>query len=301
MNDPAPSAQRTIFFALRWLFFLVTGAFVVWSFVQVWGEFQASSLEVLPSWVVLSFAFALASIFFQYGAWRFILEDLSSQRLALIPSLGLYLSSQLARYTPGKVGLPAVRVAGAARLEVSKKLMLASLGLELLSWLAVGSVLVVVVACFAPWEELPHLVQSMGRASALSCAILGGISLALLVFYPRAKYPPVVMRLLGRLMSSKAENESQERALSDSKRRGVLPFPAVVAHLLHWICWLGLGLSSASALGASPGAALWASVALNAAVLGGFLALFAPGGAGVREAVIVQGSRSFLGAGMALA
>ncbi len=49
------------------------------------------------------------------------------------------MSGQLARYTPGKVGLPMVRIAGAAKLGVSAHLIAASVGLEVAAWIGVGS------------------------------------------------------------------------------------------------------------------------------------------------------------------
>ena len=95
--------------------------------------------------VTLDLPWALASILplglgclIQGRGWIALIERMTFHRVPRGAALSLYMDSQLARYTPGMVGLPFVRMAGAARLGVSAVSVGSSVGLEMLSWTAVG-------------------------------------------------------------------------------------------------------------------------------------------------------------------
>src|SRR5690606_32263402 len=101
--------------------------------VQRW---EPAELTIEPLWVSLALLAALAAPLIQAWGWIGLIEHLSGRRVPKAAALELYLDSQLARYTPGKVGLPAVRMAGAEKLGVSARLVGTSIFVELLSWLA---------------------------------------------------------------------------------------------------------------------------------------------------------------------
>ncbi len=69
-----------------------------------WGM---ATLSMLP--------LALGCILLGLG-WIWLLSRMSGVKIPVLPGMALHLESQAARYTPGKVGLPLVRMLGAAAL-----------------------------------------------------------------------------------------------------------------------------------------------------------------------------------------
>ncbi|HEY1534717.1 MAG TPA: hypothetical protein VGF76_11875, partial [Polyangiaceae bacterium] len=81
----------------------------------------------------------------------------------------------------------------------------------------------------------------------------------------------------------------------------LVPFALLFAHVLYWSSWAGHGFLLTRAFGAAPGIA-WASSGLFAlATVGGFVALAAPAGVGVREAILSVSLAPAVGAAPALA
>jgi uncharacterized membrane protein YbhN (UPF0104 family) len=182
----------------------------------------------------------------------------------------------LARYLPGKVGIPAVRMAAAESVGVGTAFMAASVVLESLAWLASGFLLTIVLS-LGPWAP-PHLSQLWQHPLAklaVGLSLLGAATLALLEarFYPRALLK--LLRLEGR-------------------RGPLLPPVLMLSTGGFWLATAGTSALLARALGAGGDVALLAAVAGLAAPLVGFLALPVPAGLGVREAVLVMALASSL-------
>src|SRR5262245_41676841 len=60
-------------------------------------------------------------------SWKFLIERMAGKPVPLGPALALHAESQLARYTPGKVGIPVVRMAGADTLGVPARAIATSI------------------------------------------------------------------------------------------------------------------------------------------------------------------------------
>jgi len=238
-------------------------AYSAWDLAHRWQKTQ----------VTLYLPLALASIvplclgcLIQARGWIALIERMTMHSVPRGPALSLYMDSQLARYTPGMVGLPFVRMAGAPRLGVSAVSVGSSVGLEMLSWTAVGGAI-----GFASLVWLPK----QGGLTALLGAwavplVLGFASLVLLLScIDRARLPGFVVRVL--------------------KVDGVgplVPLRLPFAHVLYWASWALHGALLTCAFGAAPGVALSTSGLYALATVGGFVALAAPAGVGIREAIL---------------
>ena len=274
MSGPEPSAAAgseppaapglkkrlgPLFMAIALLFV----AYSAWDLAHRWQKTQ----------VTLYLPLALASIvplclgcLIQARGWIALIERMTMHSVPRGPALSLYMDSQLARYTPGMVGLPFVRMAGAPRLGVSAVSVGSSVGLEMLSWTAVGGAI-----GFASLVWLPK----QGGLTALLGAwavplVLGFASIVLLLScIDRSRLPGFVVRVL--------------------KVDGVgplVPLRLPFAHVLYWASWALHGALLTCAFGAAPGVALSTSGLYALATVGGLVALAAPAGVGIREAIL---------------
>lgn len=182
----------------------------------------------------------------------------------------LYLRSLLARYVPGKVLVPAMRMAAADGMAMPAVLLGAGVMLEGIAWLSMGA-----LTCFALGLSMPG--QLAGLLGVSRPWLWGALAAALTFLVLAAtvdleRYPTKLRKLMG---------------------MQVAKGPLVPARLLvaSAILWLGTAVSSAfvaEALGGQGGAANLAAFATVAASLVGFLALPVPAGLGVREAAFVM-------------
>ena len=81
----------------------------------------------------------------------------------------------------------------------------------------------------------------------------------------------------------------------------LVPLSLVLAHLLYWATWAAHGFLLTRAFGAAPGTALATSGLYALATVGGFVALAAPAGVGVREAILSASLAPAVGSAPALA
>jgi hypothetical protein len=190
------------------------------------------------------------------------------------------MASQLARYTPGKVGLPLVRVEGAPRLGLARGLVGVSVFVESLSWTATGAVLGFFLA--AVTSQAPDAGGSLARFSwpLVAVSVLGAV---LLLSIDRSRYPAPVRRLF-----------------APEGRGPLVPVRLPVIQFGYWLLVALHGHLLSTALGAAPAAAFSAMGFYVLASVAGFVVLAAPAGLGVREAVLVAGLTPSIGSAPAL-
>ncbi len=194
----------------------------------------------------------------------------------------LYFRSLLARYLPGKVGIPAVRAAGAASLGVSTEFMLTGVVLDSLSFLATGGVLGVALA-LGPWSFLNARLAASPWAAVVP--LLAVLSVVTLMIVDCARFPAPILR----------------RLRLQGRVGPLLPWELVLANGLLWVATSLACAAIALSLGADAEGAFLAAGAGVLSQLVGFLALPVPAGLGVREAVLVMALSPSLGPARALA
>lgn len=239
-------------------------AVAIWDLKQRWQpgvvsiNYGLAALSMLP--------LAVGCILLGLG-WIWLVWRMSGVKMPLLPALALHLESQAARYTPGKVGLPLVRVLGAERLGSSGRVMASSVLIEVLCWVATGGVTGLLVL-MASSDMLSRITEALGL---VGFSILVGFIAVL----------GVLLLLDRRHLPAKLRDALQ---LEGS---GALVPPALpLMHAGYWLTWAVHGYLISLAIQAPSSVALDSMGFYVLAPVMGFLALAAPGGLGVREAVV---------------
>ncbi|MGC4094459.1 MAG: lysylphosphatidylglycerol synthase domain-containing protein [Polyangiaceae bacterium] len=280
-GDDAVSGAARIKRWLRPLMWLFTAAFVAWTAIDLGRRWNGRSVSLDPIWLVLSLLPVLLGAFLQGVGWVALVERMAGTRVPRGRALSLYFASQLARYTPGKVGLPIVRMNGAPELGLSRRLVGVSVLVEMLSWTATGSCVGFALLALArvPSDGLGALAGDL--ATPLLAASL--LLVFVLVAVDRRHVPEKLRRTLG------LEGEG-----------ALVPLRLPAWQLSYWLTWAAHGYCLARSLGAqSHEAAATMGFSPLANVLG-FVALAAPAGVGVREAVLVAGLGPIIGSASAI-
>jgi len=257
---------------LRWIATIVLLAIVAWligrEVVASWQRLAAYEFSLSWPLVALSVALGAGYYFFNSQAWRYAVQR-SGQRVSVAQAYRLYALSVFGRYVPGKAWLALIRMELGARLGISRTATTVALlyenGLQLTTGVAISAVLGA------------SLFAGHGRAGLL--AVLAAV-LCLVVLAP-----PVFYRLLNALLRM-VRREPFDRAhqLRFGHMARMVGFFVGV-----WVCG---------------GASLYLlAVALDSTLVDrpvqiglifvvsqvlGFVALFAPGGLGVREWVQME-------------
>lgn len=265
--------RRPLLSALRVAAQLCAVAFVAWTAWRVSEEWNGLPAGVPAAAIVLAGVASLASNFIQAFAWQSQIEFLSERELPWPAQLRVFLASNLGRYMPGKVGLLTIRITAASALGLSPVLVTSATLIEVMSWMTSSGVVAFAILSLMglPPGAKALLPSSLGAGLApLLCA--GFVLLALaLVLIDRARLPR-------RLLAASGLGPSGPLV-----SRGMM-----LTHLVYWLSWCAHGACLVTAFGADAASAFGASAAFVLGPVIGFLALLAPAGAGVREAVLIS-------------
>jgi hypothetical protein len=244
-------------------------AFVARAVARNWDDFRSMNVSLHPraDWLTVSVAATLLTYVLQIESWRRVLAGWR-QTIGFLPAARAWCLANLGRYVPGKVWSVAGLVVLARRHGVE-------------SWAAAGSAVVMqalglgtclaVVTMTLP-GRLPGLV--LGGGSVIVLALAGGGVIAGVTLV--ALHSPWAIERAGRLLGEQG-SVLRPLPLRATVTGGVFTLASWVTYgVAFWSLALGLGV----------GADLTAPTAIGVFALGyiaGLLALFAPGGVGVRE------------------
>lgn len=253
-------------------------AAVVWAAVRQWPDVRDTIAALQLPYLLLSLVLAMGGMVCNVLAFNAVLEALDT-RVRPVEACRCYLVGQLGKYLPGSVW------AFVLQMELAKKAgvprvngfcaTIVTLGLSIASALIIGLIglpQLLAVGGIAPWAILVLLPV------AVICAL-----------------PPVLTRLLNLLLRL--------------MRRRSLPHPlgwTQIGKALLWTAaaWamFGTHLWLLTSSTAGSGLAGWVSSlgVFALAMTAGSLALVAPSGIGVREAIIVAALAPFVPVGVAL-
>jgi SAM-dependent methyltransferase len=267
---------RRWLWAVQGLVTLAVVAFVGRSIARNWSEFRSLhvTLAIAPGWIAGSVVLVFVTYAMQIESWRRILAGWG-QRLAFGPAARTWSVANLGRYVPGKVWSVAGLVVLAQRAGVEPGPAAASA--FVIQAVSLGSG-VAVVAAVTPHSAPPLRLALAGLAAVATILVL--------VWRPTALW-------LGRVVNAVAPLEP------------LAPSAVFAGAILTVLSWGTYGAALwMLAQGLIPDAPLPLTTAIGAFTLGyilGLLALFAPGGVGVRELVLVGLLAPFLGSGGAVA
>jgi len=273
---PSPGSQaRGWLWAVQGLVTLAVVALVARSIGRNWAEFRSlhAELTIKPVWIAGSALAVCASYAMHIESWRQILRGWG-QRIAFGAAARTWSLANLGRYVPGKVWSVAGLVVLAQRAGVQVAPAAASAFVS--QALAVGTGAAVVAAV------TPHATSPLRLAAAVLAALA---TVGVLTWAPTARW-------LGRFAGATAPLEP------------LRPTALVVSATLTALGWVTYGAAFwLLARGLIADRVLPFAVATGVFALGyilGWLALFAPGGVGVRELVFVGLLTPSLGSGGAL-
>jgi len=267
---------------------LVIG-FVGRSVMSNWGELSALDITLHPKplWIVMSAVTVWLTYALLIEAWRRILAGWN-QHLRFDQAVPIWCLSNLGRYLPGKVWSIAGLAVLAQRVGVA-------------GWAAAGSALAMqalavgtgalVVAIWAPLAAAPT-TEASSAARLLSPVLLG---VAALVAF--AAVAALVWKPLSRMVTRVTGPRFELRPLPAST--------ALMAATVTLASWLAYGVAFwllARGLFDTGDLTLQVSIGVFAAgYIVGLLALFAPGGVGMRELVFIALLGPVMGYDVALA
>jgi uncharacterized membrane protein YbhN (UPF0104 family) len=275
IRPPGSTARRWLW-VVQGLVTLAVVAFVARALARNWDQFRSLhvTLTIGPGWIAASVLLVFLTYVMQVESWRRILAGWG-QRLGFRAAARVWSLANLGRYVPGKVWSVAGLVVLAQQAGVEPGPAAASAFVLQAISLGTG---VAVVAAAAPGSAPPLRLAAAGVAAVLTIAVL--------------VWPPTARRL-GRLVNATAPLEPL---------RPTAVFAGAVLTVLSW------GTYGAAfwmlTRGLVPDTPLPLTAAIGAFTLGyilGVLALFAPGGVGVRELVLIGLLAPFLGSGGAVA
>jgi len=279
-----PPRTRTL---VVWLLKATVVALLVWgvhaTLMHALTELDRHTWKVEPAWLVLSACLYLASLLPPAIFWHRLMLG-CGQQVFRTDAVRAFYASQLGKYVPGKAIVIVVRAGLVRRHRPDTTVVVATVFLETLTTMAVGSLMALVIAVV--WfRELSVTAQFWPVGTVhIPLAVVAAL---MLLATGLPTLPPVLKRLVRSLGIGKISSSAVEQ-LSAIKLRTLAAGWVLVA-----IGWLLQGASmwaTLRALGADAGNPLQqlplhtAAVAL--AVVAGFLA-FLPGGLGVREIVLV--------------
>ncbi len=260
--------MRRLWILLQWLLGLAVAYFIVVTVSANWDQIRSSQARITLDVGLLAAAAAmvLASYAVLISAWRAVLAGWNGpNRLHYAQAARVWCVSNLARYVPGKVWQIGGMAALAQKAGVSP-------------WAAAGSAIIVqlvsvatgalITGLAAPeWKEHPWAVAGCGIVAAGTAAILA---------WRRGT------GVLAKWMSAMFGRNLELAPVG----QGALLLSAAVTTL----AWLAQGLAlylCAAGLVGPTALGVWSAVGIfTGGSLAGLLAVFTPGGLGVREGVL---------------
>ena len=255
--------------AIKWVLLLLTGAFIAWALHGQWADMRASARDIRVAWrwIMAASVIVLAVYAMLIQSWRLLLRDWGGE-LAFLPAVRIWTIANLGRWLPGKVWSVGALSVLAAREGVSGT---AAAGAAVLGTLLnIGAGFAVAVISGA--DRLDSVYEGFRIAALTATAVFVAGALAL----------PVILPPVLRWFALKRGMPVASRQLTSTTLWG--------ATAINVVSWLGYGLAFALfARGVTPqitGEPTLFIAAYAASYLIGFLAIFSPGGLGVREAAL---------------
>jgi uncharacterized membrane protein YbhN (UPF0104 family) len=281
MSAPAEKAPQPSWMKwTRWALSVFAIAFMLWAGAGLVRDWRAAgSVQIDWTLALASLLPALASNLALAMAWAVLLQGMVQPTPPLGPLLSIYGLSNLGRYMPGKVGMPLMRITGAARWGASAAATSTSVALELLSWIATASALSLLCFVLAHGRTIDSALGPTQVATA--AAIMIGTVVGAVI--DRKHLPRPLLDRLGLVGTGP-----------------LLPARLLALHTATWLCWALHAWLCARAVGASHAQALESMPYFVLSPVVGFLALLAPAGVGVREAMISIGLSGAVGPKAAL-
>jgi hypothetical protein len=266
-----PGARRRLFVAAQWLLAVAIVWYAVAALRGQWAAAGERLQSIRPQWgwIAIATLIVLATYLLLIETWRRIVLS-TGQRLAFADAARIWFVSNLGKYVPGKIWSIAAMTMMAKESNVSAAAAAGSSVLIQLVTIAAGIGVVLVTG--AQTVDQPALALVI---AILIMAILGSL--------------PALLPRLGRIAASLTGKEITLPRIPAS-----VVWMCIASSVISWVAYgVSFQLFVRGTLGNAAGATSSYIAVYAASYIIGFLALFAPGGAVVRESAIVTGMLRF--------
>jgi len=261
------SARRSVFLAAQYLLAIAIVWYAIRALRGQWALAGDRIAQLHPQWqwIVLATLIVLATYLLLIETWRRVILA-AGDSLSFFDAARIWFVSNLGKYVPGKIWSIAAMTMMARDREVSPVTAAGSSVLMQLVSVASGIGVLLVTGASA--------VDRPGVAVAAALAILVGLFAI-----------PFVLPALGRTVSGLMGKQIAVPVIGS----GTI-WMAVAASIISWISYgVAFQFFVRGVLGNAAGATTSYIAVYAASYIIGFLALFAPGGAVVRESAMVTG------------
>jgi glycosyltransferase 2 family protein len=271
------ASKRRVFVAAQWLLAIAIVWFAIRALRGQWSNAAArlQSLHVQWSWIAAATAIVLLTYILLIETWRRTVIG-SGQKLGFEDAARIWFVSNLGKYIPGKVWSIAAMTMMARESSVSGGVAAGSSVMIQLVSIAAGIGVVLVTGA----QAVDHPAVAVASAALI---------LVMLALAPRLL--PMAARLAASVTG---------KAIDYPQMPASVVWMAIVNSVIAWIAYgIAFQLFVRGIIGSSAGATTSYIAVYAASYIIGFLALFAPGGAVVRESAIVTGMVRFALSGQA--
>ena len=285
MTDPSPitasqplsSRRGTLWRRLLQIVVLVAVVcFLGRSIVGQWGAIRAHPWHLNAYWLIGSAAMIWCDFVILIALWRYLLAGIAGRALPWRSAYRVWFLSNMGKYLPGKIWTVMGMVYLLQGRGFAAPAVLAAAILNQAFSILSGAILVVIVLGSRALNGLPVLPIALGLA----------VTLVIL-------YPPWFAWLINRGLRRFGYAPI---SIPLSFGRGLLLF---LAYALTWLVYGVAFWVMLQGMSVNPGPILEVSAVFAGAYLIGFLAVFAPGGLGVREGALAVLLKPYLGTGLA--
>ncbi|MCA9039004.1 MAG: flippase-like domain-containing protein [Planctomycetaceae bacterium] len=287
MTDaPAPASKRSpkrmLLMLLKWGLCLLVLGFVIYQGYQLSSKEELAELHVDYLWLISAGLIYIVGWLPSVWFWRALMKSCGAE-VSWWSAIRAYYCGHLGKYVPGKAMVLVIRTALVKNAGCRPALAALTATCETLMMMGTGLVVVGSLFPLVFTEEqrtrLPDFLQPLATSAWILPSLVIGLTVLCLPIIAR------LVTLVGRKMTPVEYQLDRPIVIRTS-----LLFQGL---LMFGICWIALGLSLGFVLKSlQPDLSLldhfWTFVAACAVATSiGFLALFAPGGVGVREGLLM--------------
>lgn len=275
-GPPAASFRGRAWFVLKWLLFVAVVAFVAKRGWELWHQDELQEVEIDAGRLVLAGGVYVIAWIPSAWFWQRLMHALGN-RVTLGDSVRAFYCGHLGKYIPGKATVLVIRAGLMKSRGFSAAVAAVTATFETLLLMGAGAA---VGLALAPWTGWPGWMPRESPAAVVTpLVVVAAVGMSL--------------PLLSRILTWIAVRMTPQ-GLADPDHVTRIDPKLIAAGLAVFVgCWVLLGLSLGLTLQAvSPEPVDFADLpmwtgAVSLATVIGFLAVFAPGGVGVREGLLI--------------
>ncbi len=299
MSESLPAQRAAVSWKplLKWLLFTIVLIFVAKYGYRQWQQMDFSAVRWEPQWLFVAIVLYFIGWIPSAWAWWWLLHA-AGQRIPFYPALRAHYCGHLGKYAPGKALALIIRAAMVREHGVSAAFAALLGTVETLVTMATGLLVLIallpLVLALGDASALVRLFPVLKMFLALSFVEQTLVSLGVLLLAILAA--PLSARVLTRLVRRISRRYNIPIGPAGSPSDAVLKLNTrtlLICGTAATVCWVVNGLSLGCVLAGMSlpptsllDPLLWICAVAGATSLG-FVVLFAPGGLGVREAVLV--------------